>query len=597
MASVMLLAPLVIVGLASCRTPLAPLGKGPIPLPKGEATGPKAPPASRFVAPQAYHAFMDAEIAAQLGDRQAARQHFSRALVEDPESPELRLRLAELASEEGDTAAALRLARDARRVDPRYPRSYLVEARLLRRRAPHRARILLRRALALDPRKADTFLWLAPLERRINGVRAEGHVFKALLRVHPENLEGLLGLARVHAREGRLGEAEQVLRRAIGAHPFATDPWLQLARIRILQGRWEDATSWLYRGLEATGDDHLLVEELFRLWMAEGRPERARDLVELLRGHQSGPALTLAAILMDRLGEPVLAEENLRLALDQDPSHGPAYVHLSRLRRWQGDTQGALRLLEEVRPEAEAWSATQVELARYLEEEGLSRAAEERLLAVLGSRPMNPLALESLAFLRARGGRMEAALEALDEARRALGEGEDEPGYRYVLLLLLEDGGRWSEASRLAREQLQEDPDDPLVHNVLGYGLAERGLEPETASRHLRWALRLDPINPHILDSLGWALAKQGQLATAIPLLERAVRVDRRLCEGWMHLGQVLGWAGQGDRARRALERALGCATSPSARAMLLGRLGDSGLGATFHHESWALRARARSFR
>lgn len=585
-----------LLALSSCAAPLAPRSSvDPNPVRhRGVATRVTAP-VLRAPSPQAYTEFLLAELAVAQGDRDAARRRFRRALVEDPESPELRLRLAELALQEGETRKALSWVEEATRVDPSYPRAQLLGAQLLREQDPPRARALLWRVISLWPRDPSAYLWLAPLERRHRGVDVERRIYQALLSHHPDHLEGHLGLARALDRLGQVDQAARLLERACQAHPFAVEPWIRLGRLRIGQGHWAQAARSLYQGLEATGDDPVLAEEIFRLWLARGRPERARDLVDLLEGHETAAALTQVANLRDRLGDETGAERALFQARKQDPAFGPALAEQARQLRRRGQDAAIERLLEGLPSGTEVWAAGQLERAAQWEAAGERETAEGVLLGILHARPRDAVALESLAFLQARRGKLTLAKASLDRARRERGLLGEDAGHRYALALLYEEAGQWAQAERLARAQLAGDPDDSGMLNLLGFGLADRGLDLRRALALLLRAQRLDPLNPYVLDSLGWALVQRGRPGAALPWLERAIAVDRRLCEAWIHLAEARRSAGLPREARAAREAALGCRPTKSLQAVLRGRLSGAGGRPGTPHEPWAPRARTRS--
>ncbi|MDX9999727.1 MAG: tetratricopeptide repeat protein [Polyangia bacterium] len=546
--------------------------------------------------PWAYEEFLLAELAVGMGDREEGGRHFRRALSEDPDSPELRLRLAEIAMQKGSHEEALRLAEEALGVDPAYPRAHLITARLLSERDPARARALLLQVLSLWPGELQAYLLLAPLERRKGGAEAERTVYEKMLEKDPDNLDGLLGLALALGRLGLDAEASKVLRRACNAHPFAVDPWLRLARKMVLVGKWDRAAHWLYLGLEATGDDPSLAEELFRLWLARGRHERARDLVVLLSGHETAATLTQVANLRERLGDDPGAEGALQSALRQDPSFGPALVDLARLWSRRGNTAAARRVLEDQSPGSVLFAFARRELAAQREAAGEWVEAEKVLRGILEAGSADGATAESLAFLQARTGSLQRGLESLERARLARGLLSDDPGHRYSLALLLEEAGQWPRAQRLANAQLDRDPDDAQVLNLLGYGLAERGIELDRALGLLRAALRLDPLNPYFLDSLGWALVKKGRPGEAQPFLERSVLLDRRLCEAWAHLGEARLAAGATESSRAAWEEARACFPGESARAVASGRLRALSGYMRKTIEPWVPRARTRLF-
>ena len=80
--------PLALVLLAACP-PARPVRPRPRPTPRAVET-------FRFVAPEAYRQFVLSELARGRGDASRALDHLRLALAEDPASPYLRLRIAEL---------------------------------------------------------------------------------------------------------------------------------------------------------------------------------------------------------------------------------------------------------------------------------------------------------------------------------------------------------------------------------------------------------------------------------------------------------------------------------------------------------------------
>jgi len=527
----------------------------------------------RAAAPQAYYYYLRAELAVGRGSFGVARRWLREALREDPGSPDLRLRIAQLRLREGQREAALAQVRAAQRVAPAHARTRVMHARLLRRAAPARARALLAQAARLRPELAAVHLERARLARWMRRPRRERAALRAVLRRHPEHAEALRALAQLARRQGRDQDAKRWLEALERVAPFAVYPRLARARLWLAHGRPRRAARVLQRALEATADDVEVARELFRLWLSLRRRDRAEDLVRLLEAHEAAAPLTFAAGLRARLGQWGRAEALLGRARRQDPGYGPALV---RWARWQVRRRGpaaAAALLRAVPADRDSYAEAQVELAALREAQGGIAAARQGLRQALQKRPEAAALWEALAHLLARHQRLHAAQRALERARRQEGLSPMDPTHRYRRTLLLLDGGALTEALATARRLVREDPADPQRLNLLGYSLAERGLRLPEATRLLERAHRLDPLNPFILDSLAWARYQGQGVGAAIKLLERAVRIDPWMQEAWHHLGDVRRAAGQRAAARAAYRAALRCHPPVWVEATLRGKL------------------------
>lgn len=129
--------------------------------------------------------------------------------------------------------------------------------------------------------------------------------------------------------------------------------------------------------------------------------------------------------------------------------------------------------------------------------------------------------------------------------------------------------GEFLKAEQVLRELLEEDPDDILALNNLGYNLADQGRKLDEAEALIRRAVDLDrderarsgdpqPESSAYLDSLGWVLFRKGQLDQAQRCLERASQdpIGANDPTIWDHLGDVYFRQEQPDKAKKAWETA-----------------------------------------
>lgn len=553
--------------LAACPTPP---GSRP---PRRRTPTPQPPAARRFVPPEAYRQFLLAEMARGNQDANSTLRHLVRALAEDPGSPYLRLRIAEMLLARGRLGEALKMTRAAQRVAPGYAESYFLHGRLLAIHRPRAAKPVLERALGLDPDDERSYLWLARVKLRLGDPTGERAAYGRLLKRRPDNVEALFGLARAWARRGKRTRAARLLGRLLRAQPFAVRPRLVLARLRLLQGRGAQAVRALLDAMEASADDPIVAQELFRLYRVGNQPQQARDLVRLMEVHASARFLTFVASLYDALGQPTRALAAVTRALRQDSGYGPALAFKARLLLRSRGPKVALGLLAGVKSGAKAFVAARVAQAEILESEGRATAAIRLLRQSVLKKPRSASLHETLALVCARRGQVSAAVRAANTAGRLRNRAPDDAEQRYFLALVLEEAGRFARAARIARRLIRDDPDDSQALNLLGYGLAERSIALGEAVRLLERARRLDPLSPFILDSLGWARHRQGRHGLAVSLLQRATRADARLSEPWYHLAEAQAALGNKAKALRAYRQALARRPALHRRAVIAGKI------------------------
>ncbi len=120
-----------------------------------------------------------------------------------------------------------------------------------------------------------------------------------------------------------------------------------------------------------------------------------------------------------------------------------------------------------------------------------------------------------------------------------------------------DNAGAWAKAMPLLEQALKLAPEEPAILNELGYGLITNGGNVDRGLSLISKAVLLRPDDAAIVDSLGWAHYRRGSYAEAIPLLERAVRLDQAQAEIGEHLGDAYWAAGRRIEARYAWTAAL----------------------------------------
>lgn len=287
-----------------------------------------------------------------------------------------------------------------------------------------------------------------------------------------------------------------------------------------------------------------------------GRDREAHDAIEnTLSQH---PALRAQAqrrlgLLAFDAGDYDDAQRQFQALLGDRDSAAVAVYYLSLIAERRDDVSTALRgyqLLAGTPLEASA----RMRAATLLLKHGHPNEALQLLGPPSNAPPAARVQAEiAQAELLSDGGQAEQALARLDDA---LARAPGHPDLLYQRAIVLEKAGHTDAAIAQLEQLNRQRPQDGEIANALGFILADHGRDLARAQKLIGFALKGEPDNPAILDSMGWLDYRRGMPQAALPLLERAFRLDQDGDIG-AHWGEVLWSLGQKAHARDAWSRAL----------------------------------------
>jgi tetratricopeptide (TPR) repeat protein len=374
-----------------------------------------------------------------------------------------------------------------------------------------------------------------------------------------------LGVARMQLGQAKAAVAP--LSKAVRLRPDDAKARALVAEALVAAGRPADAEPHLERLSRLTPADA-------SVWLALGRAYEAiaTGAFEALVGRDPESAQALALVAEARLdgGQPEAALGLYRKAIERAPAMRGLHAALARLYRETGHPDWAA--LEDERERALAapdCARTPLEcrFAEAKHREVLRAGAGSRMpsASYWVARSANVLAGEAFARLEAlppsaplhewRAAQLRDEGRYADSAaqwRQALELAPGDPRRRQELAVTLRLARDLDGAERLLRELLRDFPDSASANYLLGDILLARQ-QPEPALPLLQKAVRLDPGLAHAHGALGRAYALVGREAEAIPELEKALRVDE---DGSLHFQLARAYQAVGRTADA--ERALG---------------------------------------
>lgn len=337
-----------------------------------------------------------------------------------------------------------------------------LHARLLEAGTPEAALPLAEEALRRDPRAAPTLALRARLLDALGRTDDAAAAWEALRAARPSSIEAALALGRRNLAAGDLDAAAEAMETVTGQAPEAAAAWSFLAQIRRRNGDPDGAAEAAARARAAArspasgavGDpDRLLaaVEDLRA--DAAGREARARRAAaagdaetaetiyrRLIAERPEEPALRYnLGNVLTRRGRPDEAEAAYREALALDPESSPAMANLANLLVRSGRDAEADALYRRAAENDPTHLPTLLGASSLRFQRGDLRGAERLLRQALEVAPDDPGALQGLGQLLATRGRFEEAAEALGAALRQTGSAPADASRRAGLHFLLAD--------------------------------------------------------------------------------------------------------------------------------------------------------------
>jgi len=461
------------------------------------------------------------------GRGEEALDLYLQVVSQDPDSPFLLLRVAQLAAE----LDRLDEARDyAERAYARDPSD--LDARLLLGRLHQHARDfeaaekLYRDDEQGEPINVEAAMGLFNIEMEEKRYEEALVTAQWLMRKDPEALHTYFELAAVYARLERFEEAKGALREGLKLSKGNLAIYSQLAEICRLQGDREGEIAIYREVLAIYPHHHGTLRELVNAQVDLDRLDDAMaTLAEIIEFYPQDVNSRLRRALIDYQRENFdAAEKELAELVAEDPSSYELQFFRGVLLRKLDRLDEAIAAFEAVPADHSRYLEAHTQIASIYETRGEFDLAIEELKRVRERHPSPSLDLY-LAGLMAKAGHMEDAIVFVEQIRKA------EPGNEeviYNLGVLQGEAGRQERSLETMREVLAINPDHAGALNYIGYSWAERGQRLQEAEAMINRALKARPNDGYITDSLGWVYYMQGMAITSSDRLQERISLLRR---------------------------------------------------------------------
>ena len=285
-----------------------------------------------------------------------------------------------------------------------------------------------------------------------------------------------------------------------------------------------------------------------RMLINEGELQAAQDeFNRLVKRYPDTPGLRLShALVALENGQTDLARQELTQLAEQGHHTSEANYYLGRIEDQASNTEQAIGYYQSVE-QGNYYFPALARASSLLAENGQLEDAIDRIRRL---REANPRQAENFWLLEVNLLLdQEQQQQALSTATEALEEHPDNIEIRYARAMLYDGIGQPADAEADLKHILEQEPENAVALNALGYILTTRTDRLREARGYIEKALRLDPDNPAILDSMGWVLFLEGQLEPALDYLSRAWAAfpDPEVAA---HYGEALWMNGAEEQAR-----------------------------------------------
>jgi len=525
-------------------------------------------------------AFLAARTAASHSDYLAAAAWFTRALLADPQNPEL-LEGAILSHIGlGEFEPAAKMAKALRDMQVESEVGYLA----LLVDAISREDYHMVVELSADGAKQGALLdglVSAWAEVGLGQMSDAATIFDRLAKDKNTGAFGLYHKALALASAGDFEGADAILSSGDAGALQAMRRGV-LTHVRILSQLERNADALALLNGSFTTDPDPELDDLRRR-LAAGEP-LAFDLVSNARQGMAEVFYTLAMAL----GQEADTTHTLiyaRSAQVLRPEQSETALLVASLLEEQGQHDLAIEVYKTVPAEDPAFHIAEIGRAEATNAAGRPEAATEVLQALVRAKPDLAVAHVALADTYRRNEDFAKARKSYDAAIALLGTAKPEnwPLFfsRGICAERLDD---FEGSVADMRQALKLNPEQPQVLNYLGYSYVDRGENLDEALTMIERAVVREPGSGYILDSLAWAYYRLGRYDEAVEPMERASLLEPVDPIVTDHLGDVYWAVGRTREAEFQWHRALSYGPEEKDAARIRNKL-EKGLDAVLADE------------
>ena len=376
------------------------------------------------------------------------------------------------------------------------------------------------KALNLKVDSIPALLSLARMDYEDNELDKASQKYNRVLSFKSNNVKAMLGLAQLTSRNGDTDKAIEWIRKAYDENPRNPEPALILGRHYLRNGNNEEALILAKDAVQRHQNNQIVHTMLIQAYIRNNQKNEA--LTEANKATRKWPSIpstyyTLARVKqsMNRLHD---AETSLNKAISLSPDYLVAKVSLVKLKMQQEDYSSAIKLANRIQKDHPDVPAGLVLVGDvYISQKNYTQAIQTYKKAMKIKNSSGLVRKLYTAYARAKNHAQ--GIKTLEDWFK---KNPDDLSVEFELANAYNTGGKAKLAQARYESILVKNPQHVLTLNNYAYFLMER--DPTKATEYAKQAYQLQSKNAGVADTYGWILLKQGQIDTALPILEGAAK-------------------------------------------------------------------------
>ncbi|HVK62564.1 MAG TPA: tetratricopeptide repeat protein [Bdellovibrionales bacterium] len=507
-----------------------------------------------------YH-YTVAEAYSLEGNSARAIEEYKLTLVYDPNSSQVRVRLAAEYVRQGLINEAVSQAKTAVEIDPKNTDARSLLAGLYSALKMFDAAIQQYRQVMVDnPADAEAPLFVGALYAEQKRYDDAAKIFEKMTKdPETENLHlAWYYLGRVRLESGgkaASAKAEVAFKESLKAKPSYTEALIGLGQLYESTDRKELARTTYEAYQEKSGPNSAVAEELARMYVEKRDYNKAYEQFAVIEAFDKADFNVKAKMAFILIEQEKYREAILRLeeVLAAEPESDRIRFYLGAVYEEVKDYDSAILHFQKVPATSSYFKESIVHMAYLFK---LKNDYEKAFETVENGIKGNEDQPQFYALYASLLDDQKEYKRASDMLEKAVAKFPDNAQLLFYLGNMQDRLGQKDEVIGSMKKVLLIDKNHVQALNFLAYSYAEAGIQLEEAEKLAQRALELQPGDAYILDTLGWIQFKRGDVTTAIRTLEAAYKAQPDESVIAEHLADAYYHQQMPERARKLYMRA-----------------------------------------